>query len=123
MPVIPNPIPTWGDGSLWGDGDLYVSTEGIPFEYSVEQEVHYHRIAVRVNYTASTIPGAPESFRIHSIRLRVAPDSQKSFTHEAYVDLTTPSERLSAIVNHAGSEFIISYIQLIAQRKKHQPKN
>lgn len=112
----------WGDGSLYGDGDYYYSIEGTPFEYSVEYEVHCHRLSVRINYTTAAIPGAGEAFRIHDLRARLAPDRQASFTYEAFVDATTPSERVSAVINHSGSEFIISHLQLIAQRKKHQPK-
>lgn len=112
----------WGDGSLYGDGDYYFSIEGTPFQFSVEQEVHCHRLSVRVTYTAAAIPGAGEAFRIHDLRARVAPDSQDAFTHEAFVDATTPSERISAVVNYRGAEFILSHLQLIAQRKKHQPK-
>jgi hypothetical protein len=113
----------YDDGSLYDGGSLYVSLEGVPFEYLVEREVHCHRVSARINYTAQTTPGFDEAFRIHDIRLRVAPDSQSSFTHEAFIDGTTPSERLAARVTHTGSEFIISNIQLFAQRKKHQPKS
>ena len=116
------PIPLWGDGSLYGDGDRYTSTEGIPFEYKVEKEVQCHRLSVKLSYTASSIAGAPEAFRIHDIRVRLAPIRQSEYTHQAYVDKVTPSERLAVAVTHSGSEFIISHIQLRASRKRHQPK-
>lgn len=119
MPITPA---YWGDGSLYGDGDYYYSLEGSPFEFSVEREVHCHRLSLRIQYTAAAIPGAGEAFRIHDLRVRVAPDSQLSFTYEAFVDATTPSERISAVVHYSGSEFLLSHAQLIAQRKKHQPK-
>ena len=112
---------TYDDGSIYDDGTLYLDTDGVPCNYSVEHELHYHRISARVNYLATIIPGTAEAFRIFSLRLRVAPDSQFSFSHEAFVDATTPSEYLAAKVNHNGSEFIISNIQLIAQRKRKQP--
>ena len=119
MPITPA---YWGDGSLYGDGDYYYELPLSPLEYSVEYEVHCHRLSVRFQYTAATTPGSPEAFRIHDVRARVAPDRQASFTYEAFVDATTPSERVSAQIYHGGSEFILSHVQLIAQRKKHQPK-
>jgi hypothetical protein len=111
----------YNDGSIYDDGTKYIDTDGVPVSHSVEHELHYHRISARVNYTATLIPGAAEAFRIFDLRLRVAPDSQQSFSHESFVDAVTPSEYLSAVINHAGSELIISNIQLIAQPKKHQP--
>lgn len=113
---------TWGNGDLWGDGGLYDTTEGDSGEYSAERELHYHRVSLRVNYTAEVIPGGSDAFRIYDLRLRLAPDRQASFTHEAFVDATTPSERLSLRITHAGSEFNVNHLQLIASRKKHQPK-
>lgn len=119
MPITPA---FWGDGSLYGDGDYYYEPANGPAEYVVEQEVHCHRLSVRVNYTSAAIAGATESFRLHDLRARVAPDRQASYTYEAFVDATTPSERISILVSHSGSEFIISHLQLVAQTKKHQPK-
>lgn len=112
----------WGDGSLYGDGDYYYGPVTVPAEYIVEYEVHCHRLSVRFNYTADVTAGLTEAFAIHNIRARVSPDRQGSFTYEAFVDRTTPSERISIVVNHSGSELIVSHLQLIAQRKKHQRK-
>lgn len=109
------------DFGIYGDGDIYESDANVSLAYSVEREVHGHRISVRLRYTASLIPGGSEAFRLHDLRLRLAPDSQFSFTHEAFIDRVTPSNRLSVRVTHTGSEFNINHIQLIAQRKKHQP--
>jgi hypothetical protein len=111
----------YDDGSIYDSGVKYIDTDGVPVAYSTERELHYHRISARVNYTATVIPGSAEAFRIFDLRLRVAPDSQFSFSHESFVDAVTPSERLSAVIKHDGSELIISNIQLIAQPKKHQP--
>ena len=108
------------DTGIYDDGDLYQSTDGLPTSYIAVQELHYHRISPRINYTASVIPGAGESFKIFNIQLRVAQDSQQSFSHEAFVDLTTPSEFISPKINHLGSEFVIANVQLIAQRKRYQ---
>lgn len=119
MPITPA---YWGDGSLYGDGDYYFAPSQAPAEYIVEYETHCHRLSVRISYTADTSPGLTEAFRLYDIRARLAPDRQASFTYEAFVDRTTPSERVSAVIHHAGSELIISHIQLIAQRKKHQRK-
>ena len=114
----------YDDGSIYDDGTKYVGTTITPTEYVAENEVHCHRLSVRLDYTAVIIPGSDESFRIHSLRPRVAPDSQQSFTHEAFVDGTTPSERLSCLVHYTGfvTDFQIYNIQVIAQTKKHQPK-
>lgn len=109
------------DSGIYGDGDIYESNVGTPLDFVAEQEVHGHRVSVRINYTAAVIPGEGEAFRVHDIRLRDAPDRQGSFTHEAFIDAITPSTHVSAKVKHSGSEFILSHMQLIAQRKKHQP--
>lgn len=119
MPITPN---YWGDGGLYGDGDYYYSPSIAPVEYVVEREVHCHRLSVKITRTATAEVGSGEDFCIHSIRARLAPDRQGSFTHEAFVDAVTTSERVSAKINYSGGEFILSHLQLIAQRKKHQPK-
>jgi hypothetical protein len=105
---------------IHGDGDLY-SADLQALNYAANQEAHMHRISVRLTYTAAVIPGGGEVFKIYDIRLRVAEDRQGSFTHEAFIDATTPSQRIAVKLSHSGSEFIVSHIQLIAQRKKHQP--
>jgi hypothetical protein len=111
----------YDDGSIYDDGTKYSDVDGVPLSFGVEHELHYHRISARINYTATTTPGSIEAFRIFELRLRVAPDSQQSFSHESFVDMTTPSQRIAAVLHHSGSNFTISNIQLIAQRKKHQP--
>jgi len=113
---------TYDDGIIYDDGTKYLSTEGVPFEYSVEREVKCQRVSVIIHYRPTLIPGADEAFRVHNIRLRISVQGASEFTHQAFIDGTTPSERLSPIVRHRGSEFIISNIQLTAQIKKHQPK-
>ena len=52
MPITPA---TWGDGSLYGDGDYYYEPGNSPAEYVVEQEVHCHRLSVRLSYTSAAI--------------------------------------------------------------------
>ena len=111
----------WGDGSVYGDGDLYTPLARNT-EYGVEYETRYHRVSIRLEYTAEAVSGAADAFVIHSIRLRLGERAQQSFTHEVFVDCVSNSERVSAKVSHAGSEFILSSMQLIAQRKRKQPK-
>lgn len=112
----------WGDGSLWGDGDLWVAFAAESVEHIVEKEQQCHRLSLKVTYTASPIPGVTEAFNIHDVRVRLSKIRQGSYTYETFVDATTPSERLGIRVSHAGSEFIISNMQLLASRKQHQPK-
>lgn len=106
---------------IYGDGDLYGSDIATVVKSVANQEVHGHRVAVQITYTGAVVPGGSEAFRINDIRLRLTPDRQGSFTHEAFIDKVTPSTRIALQITHAGSEFIISHAQLIAQRKKHQP--
>jgi hypothetical protein len=115
------PLGRWGDGGLYGDGALYNDFNENSTDYVVEQEVQCHRLSVRLTFTPSLAPGTTGAFRIHDVRVRLSPIRQGSFTHEAFFDLTTPSQHLSAVVKHSGSEFVISNVQLFAQRKKHQP--
>jgi hypothetical protein len=115
-------LPLWGDGSLWGDGDLYTFIGNVPFAYSADQEVQPHRLSLRLNYTAFGVVGFLDGFRIHSLRLRLAPGRQAVFTHDAFIDGVVNSTRIAVALTHSGSEFIVSHIQLIASRKKHMPK-
>lgn len=118
MPLILN---YWGDGSTWGDGDLYSSPEAL-LEYGVEYEARAHRVGVRLTYTSEVYAGALAAFVIHAMRLRVGERQQQSFSHEVFVDTVAQAERVSLKVSHAASEFIISSMQLVAQRKRKQPK-
>lgn len=108
------------DYGIYGDGDIYESDVS-SLDAVANQETHPHRVSVKIKYTATITPGAGEAFSVYSVRLRLAPDSQRSFTHEAFIDAVTVSNHISAVVRHTGSEFILSHMQLIAQRKKHQP--
>ena len=112
----------YDDGTIYDSGALYLSTENDPTEYVSEYEVRCHRLSVIIRYRATVVPGVDEAFRIYDIRPRLAIESQQAFTHEAFIDAVTPSERLSPIIKHRGSEFQVSHIQLIAQPKQHQPK-
>lgn len=111
----------WGDGSLYGDGDLYTAIAGAS-EYGAEYETQGHRVSLRLTYTANVAAGTSEAFIIHALRLRLGTRQQRSFTHEVFVDRVIGTERVSLKVSHSGSEFIISSMQLIAQRKRKQPK-
>lgn len=116
--------PLWGDGTVWGDGSLWCSNIGTPYEFVAEKEVHGHRLSVLINFTYCFTPGVPEAFKIHEVRARLAQDRHAEFTSVAYIDGTTPSERLSVVVNYdsPGDEIKIYNIFGIIQRKKHQPK-
>lgn len=114
------PLPHWGDGSLYGDGDVYTSLYGITAEYIVErEETECQYLSITINYTSSSIS---EDFLIYSIRPRLSPLSRKPYAYEAFVDATTPSERLGVTLSHSGSELMIYDIRLVAQRKKHLRK-
>lgn len=116
-------LDTWGNGDLWGDGSIYNSLEGVSVEYVGNDETSVvHRLSVKVTYTAVIVPGASDVFAIHSIRPRLSSIAQAPQGYEAFADVVTPSERISTVVRHSGSELVISNIRLIAQRKKHQPK-
>lgn len=110
------------DYGIYGDGDIYEGDVGAPAEYVANQEVHAHYLAVIIRYTAALVPGGTEAFKIHQIVPREAIDRQGSFTHEAFLDRVEASNQLSFVIKHTGSEFIISHVQLLGQRKKHQPK-
>ena len=107
---------------IYNDGDLYHSDAEDLLDFVAEQEAHSHYVSLRLRYSAELIPGASEAFRLLRASLRTAPDIQQIFTHEAFADRVESTEHVAARVNHSGSEFIIKHIQLMVQRKKHQPK-
>lgn len=109
------------DYGIYGDGDVYESNDGQVVNAVANREVHGHRVGIRLKYTAALVPGGSEAFKLFDARLRTAVDRQGSFTHEAFIDRVTPSTRISVVVKHTGSEFIVQHIQIIAHRKKHQP--
>lgn len=86
---------TWGSGPVWGDGSKWCSRGGVPYEFVAEHEAHVHRLTVKIKYTYCHTPGMPEAFRIHELRARIAPDRQADYPYQAFIDGTTPSERLS----------------------------
>ena len=85
----------WGSGPVWGDGSKWCSRVGVPYEFVAEREAHIHRLTVKIKYTYCHTPGMPEAFRIHEIRARIAPDRHADYPYQAFIDGTTPSERLS----------------------------
>jgi len=110
----------WGDTSLgpartWGNGDLWNGATTIPVPYLANQEVTCHRLSLVINKTGST------EFVIHRLTVRLATISQSTLPFIAFVDKVTPSEFLSVKISRVGAEFIVSRIQIIASRKKHQP--
>ena len=68
---------------------------GVPYEFVAEHEAHIHRLTVKIKYTYCHTPGMPEAFRIHELRARIAPDRQADYPYQAFIDGTTPTERLS----------------------------
>lgn len=86
---------TWGSGPVWGDGSKWCSRVGVPYEFVAEHEAHIHRLTVKIKYTYCHTPGMPEAFRIHELRARIAPDRQADYPYQAFIDGTTPTERLS----------------------------
>lgn len=107
---------------IYGDGDLYHSDVETPGTYIAKQEAHAHYIALRIKFTAALIPGAIEAFRILRSTLEVAPDSQSRYTHEAFIDRAEMTDRISAIIKHTGSEFIIKHVQLLVKPKRAKAK-
>ena len=115
--------PLWGDGTIWGDGTVWCSNVGTPYEFVAEHEVHGHRLAVQINFTYCFTPGTTEAFKIHEVRARLNQDRHAEYTSIAYIDATTPSERISVTVNYDdGGPLEIYEIFGVIQRKKHQPK-
>lgn len=94
--------PTWGSGPVWGDGTKWCSHVGVPFEFVVEKEAHIHRLRLRIKYTYCHTPGLPEAFGLKEIRARVAPDRTAMYPYQAFVDGTTPTERLSAKIRYTA---------------------
>ncbi len=86
---------TWGSGPVWGDGSKWCSRVGVPYEFVAEREAHIHRLTVKIKYTYCHTPGMPEAFRIHELRARISPDRHADYPYQAFIDGTTPSERLS----------------------------
>jgi hypothetical protein len=68
---------------------------GVPYEFVAEREAHIHRLTVKIKYTYCHTPGMPEAFRLHELRARIAPDRQADYPYQAFIDGTTPTERLS----------------------------
>ncbi len=113
--------PYWGDGSYWGDGDYWTSIVGSSVEHVTEYETIFpHYLSLRLNYTATVTPGEVEAFVIHSARLRTREGPQRADSHYTFVDRVTPSERVALRLEHTGSEFIVSHMQIIAQPKRKQ---
>ena len=106
----------WGDTSHWGDGDLWDGENLSPVEYIANKELQCHRLSVKLTKTGST------NFVLHNLVARLSRIRQGGHTHMAYIDEVTPSRHLSIKVKHTGSEFILSYLYLLASRKKHQPR-
>lgn len=110
------------DFGVYGDGDLYQSTNAGIDEYVTEYEAHLRRVGVVVRYTATQIPGATEAFFVSRIALRASPDRPTNYTHEAFCDRIEFTTRLSVVVKATGSEFQLYNVMLIAKGKRHQPK-
>ena len=92
----------WGSGGVWGDGTVWCSNVGVPYEFVAEQEVRGHRIAAKIKFTYCYTPGLPEAFRIFQLRARWAPQRQAEYPYHAFLDATTPSERLSAKIKYTA---------------------
>ena len=117
---MPLDLDYYGDPIFYGDIDLYHNDfTDSPLDFYAFREVQCHRLSCRITYTPT--PGLHGAFKIHSVRPRLSPIRQGSFTHESFVDAITPSQHLAVRITHSGSEFILSHLQLITQRKKKQP--
>ena len=92
----------WGSGGTWGDGTVWCSNVGVPYEFVAEREVRGHRIAAKIKFTYCYTPGLPEAFRIFQLRARWAPQRQAEYPYHAFIDATTPSERLSAKIKYTA---------------------
>ena len=95
---------TWGSGPVWGDGSKWCSRVGVPYEFVAEREAHIHRLTVKIKYTYCHTPGMPEAFRIHELRARISPDRHADYPYQAFIDGTTPSERLSMRLKYTPAQ-------------------
>jgi len=129
MPSTRPDLGTWGDGNFYNNLFPPSNVDPTPFWNSpglitfTKREAlvdrgEMFRVSVRINYTDAS--GATPVFTNLSV-LTSPYKGQPLHSHEVLIDRSTVNS-ISCRVNHSGSEFIISNIQVLAQQEKQRPR-
>lgn len=103
--------PKWGDGSLWGDGDLYCRLFGAT-PYVATLDATYGRLSLRIVRTENA------DFYVDCLEAMATIQSVKAYRYQAVMDVNM-AERISTQISYSSNaDFYIDSIRPSAQIRR-----